>query len=584
MGAFFLYRDESELDLDDARTLFERKGFAPARELALGSWRLWLYRKMLVPLDNYFSDDEGWSVFACGTVVYRSLGYRDSLKRLLADFRANRLDQEELIGGFCLLFWDGRKISILRDRSRIYKVFGDDARSCLSSSFLAMVEVSPLPLALNRLAVCEKIATGFILGPDTLVDGIREITINHTDDYALIDGIGFEQVLDRPKPIIHAKGREDSLERQISVLGLHGMALNTLNSEMKGLLGLSSGYDSRLLLACTKVFTDKVNLYTHDTQGVHAKQHDVIQALADIYGMPLATTSTRSNEDHTLDQAADILNECMLFFDASSSRQRGAFHETYTRQYNEKVLAGCGCLFHGVGGELYRNHTHSMRWGTPVHAWFERHVIFPFAKEVIGDSDLYEAMFARMLEKVTTQLGDEGGRTTHLHWLRRYYSEVRMMASDAHFVGAFNQMVHCHAPFLDAMVIAEGLGATPYIGNGSVYESELIVRLDSKLASIPTEYGFAPNNISVTEKTRALLRSVLPDALQTRRVRRIKQKAIPLMSSKLPLSMEFVDEMKLSLEDVLPNSQFKECLNDHSQMSVTLSLAYFLKQYGFRRS
>ena len=64
---------------------------------------------------------------------------------------------------------------MLIDRLNVQHVFFNENHSCVSSSFLAVLVASPHPFRLNRLAAYEKLTTGYIISPDTLVEGIQQV-------------------------------------------------------------------------------------------------------------------------------------------------------------------------------------------------------------------------------------------------------------------------------------------------------------------------------------------------------------------------------------------------------------------------
>ena len=145
MGAFLLYRSDASINMNDAKSVFLLKGFGVPKHVDLGHWHLLHYKKISLDVENFIIKGD-CALFSCGTVVYRGLGYRDSLKLLLKDFQRNAVDQEDLIGHFCLLFWNGSHFVVLTDRMNTLHVFVNQERTCFSSSFLAMLSASPKPL------------------------------------------------------------------------------------------------------------------------------------------------------------------------------------------------------------------------------------------------------------------------------------------------------------------------------------------------------------------------------------------------------------------------------------------------------
>ena len=115
MGAFFLYKNRADIDLESVRQAFEKKEFGIPAVFNLNDMTLWLCRKQLVTDVNYLTDTDGSSLFATGSVVYKGLSYRDMLQTLLDDYLHDQLDLNELIGSFCLIFHVKGEARVLTD-------------------------------------------------------------------------------------------------------------------------------------------------------------------------------------------------------------------------------------------------------------------------------------------------------------------------------------------------------------------------------------------------------------------------------------------------------------------------------------
>ena len=282
----------SLIDADAAEKIFERKGLVRGERFSLGDWTLIQYPKMAVQAKNYHRDPDGVAVFSCGTVVYRSLGYRDSLHRLLADFRENCLDQDELIGNFSLLFFDGRLVHLLTDRLNAQHVFANDERTCVSTSFLAVAAANPTAMRLNLAALYEKLATGILISPDTLVEGIDQLNDEMLEGLNQANGLVAIAHAPMAKIRMHHGGFSDSVNRQVAILQKYFGRFSVLEGEYHAELGLSDGYDSRLLLALSQVFDKPIPLHSHHTLNVHESELKVSRRLAAIGGNSHTVIST----------------------------------------------------------------------------------------------------------------------------------------------------------------------------------------------------------------------------------------------------------------------------------------------------
>lgn len=587
MGAFFLYRSVSDIQVNEAESIFSRKGFASPHRAVLGDWRLLTYRKILLKVVDNYVVDGGHSLFACGTVVYHGLSYRESLQRLLQDFKHNKVNQNELIGHFCLLYWNGDALSVLTDQLNTFHIFSNDAVNCLSSSFLAMLTASPTKRLLNRRAVCEKLSTGYIISPDTLVEGISQIDDELAQSFSQGEHcISFIKHALRPIIQLDNCGIEESLKKQEEVLKGQFEKMDALNSEYGGDLGISDGFDSRLVLACAeKFFSKPIMLHTHATGGVHDRSKELVSNMASSTHCALRSIQTTQMDNHLHERAEEILNDGLLFFDARSSHNMGAFSETYTRGYKEKVLDQQRCSLNGLGGEIYRNYYSVRRSGfLESRKFMNLYDYYTFAKDAFGNDELYEEMHLRRMEKISKRLKVDVVDEIDFLALRRYYSEVRMPDCDANNSDAQNTVSFYLMPFIQPAVTWAGIDATPYIGVGGSYQGALITRISPSLASFPSHYGYSfdrkiPAKISL--KYRA--RETIPMSFFYSRSRRLGMvnKAIAIKRAEdLLKKIPILNEVKSALLDTQVISDFDSCLLHYAQKPTAFYVGTFLNEFS----
>ena len=175
MGAFILFdqKQKKELDQEAVRSVFAEKGFADPLVVSLGDSVLHLYRKQLADAVNYYTAGEQ-SVYAIGTVVYKGLGFRDTLKELLNDYINHAIEYDRIIGSYCVLFYADGQIRILNDALNVCELFTDTKGRFITSSFLAAANAAG-KLTIDREASLEKLLTGYIVGEDTLFREIRRV-------------------------------------------------------------------------------------------------------------------------------------------------------------------------------------------------------------------------------------------------------------------------------------------------------------------------------------------------------------------------------------------------------------------------
>jgi len=583
MGGMFLFRKTAAIDLDAVESVFQRKGLSRAQQFELGHWGLTLYPKIAVEDPNYYSNEKGLSVFCCGTVVYRGLGYRDSLRRLLYDFEKEYLDPEELIGNFALLFWDGRHLSLVTDRLNAQHLFSDKERSCVSSSFLAILAANPRKNDINQLGVLEKLATGVVMGPDTLVKPIDQLDDELLADLKHTAGITWIPHAPVESLELHNQGLQDSVEHQIEVLREYFRRLANINCEYGIELGLSDGFDSRLLLALSEVFGEPIPLHSHHTVGVHEKELEVSRELASIGGHQQTVVATRHADELKEEERATIIDECLYFFDGRCIHDMGSYSETYTARYRCQVIGDRRVSLHGLGGEIYRNAYQIAQGRINTNEWLDLTVFFPFAREACGSNEAFREMREHLKIKIGKRLGVDITKTIDFHTTRRYYGLVRMPDGASNVSNAYNQVGFLFTPFIEAMTLREALRATPYIGCGGAYEAAMIRVLSPALAAVPSQYGHSFAEIPLRFRLKSRICSMLPIRLRLARLRRLLSSPGTNPNAARARRVRAASPSLQGIEDVLhsivPGSNWDFAMLADTQRVASISVGSFLREF-----
>lgn len=585
MGAFLLYpTHRTDLELDACAQHFTRRGFPSPAKITQGATTLWVWPKQYHGELQQIQQGDEWVAFVVGTLVYRGRGRTESLRSLARDAAEGTIAWDELIGSFCAGFWRGGQWKLLTDRMECQPVFVDARSEVACSSFLGLLTALPGKQAINPLAFAEKVATGYIVGPDTLVDSIRKVS---TTMGAESSGAGWS-FLGKPARAVPERGfdvdREASLERQLQALERYLTSIRALANESPAVLGLSTGYDSRLLFAVACRAGFPLAVQTHATQGVHDYDQRVVSELAGRKGSRAVVIPTRRMSELSPEAFADVLRDCVDFFDGRCSHNMGAFSEVYTRAYSIASLGGFGLRLNGLGGELYRNYYFDSARRVDFRQWMERHVYYPGSRHVLGDVGLWEAMHRRKVAKMATTLGVDLGEPASALVRKRYYCEIRMPECDGANNNAHNQVALYLTPFIEWGIIRTGYGATPFIGRSGRYQAALIERADAEVAAAPSHYGFVLTHEPLRHRIRSWLKSTLPDAYWTRRrERRLCQSDWqgPNVAHYLHLRERFpvLGQVEQAQRDFFPGIKWLAAQTDYAQGPTCTFLGTWLRDY-----
>jgi hypothetical protein len=490
VGAFLLYRNGAPVNRGAAETLFAAKGFGSASESVAGDWKLLHFRKQLLP-DVALTAASGTVVLhAVGTFSYKMKGIQESLASIVADYSVGCLDQSALVGAYCFLFVGPNSISIMLDRQGLQHVFINDEATVISSSFAAVLKAGPKKYRLDRSAVAENALTGYVIGPDTVVAGIKMLDCQHQ---AKIPGIKVIPAgRDRGAPALAPNtGLDDAIEEQLAALDAYFSAWSPLVAEAGGVrIGLSGGYDSRLLVLLAVRHFQHVSSYSH----LHAPPTaDEIIACKIAETLNIPFESCAAAKQHvamdTTEFQENVANTA-AYFDGRVALDYNWLQFFRTRWYREQVLWPMRFSMNGLGGELYRNYDHRVYRTACSRAWVKARAMGPGVFSAIERVAL-EQVVDSVLEKATSRLGEDVSKKISDRQSRRYYGELFSVYCEAVRLNVDNQLAYSLSPFLDFPLRESVYRLRRQLGLGGRFARGLITRLNPSVAALMSSYGYA---------------------------------------------------------------------------------------------
>ncbi|MHC1765394.1 MAG: hypothetical protein AB9869_14020 [Verrucomicrobiia bacterium] len=540
---------------------------------------------MLAGEENFVWRGRETALFSVGTPVYRGLSYRAGLGAALDDFTGGCLRLDEFRGNFCLLFWAGGHLKILTDTLDLCHVFMDRERTRLSTSFLALLASFSAKQPLNRLAVLEKLTTGYIVGPETLIDGIQQFV---PDMRRELRSDGLSAILPLPKQL-HLNASPDpfsaAVEDHLGRLKEYFQDIAQLSREYGLDLGLSSGYDSRLLALLAKRIGADFSVHTHWTQGVHDSEKRRVEALVKALNVPLRVVPTVPLEQMPTEQLEEALLDGLYYYDARSADNSGAYSPTYTRQYKAATLGTHRLRLNGEGGEIYRNYYHTSRPRLSFVAWMRHKLYFGPASAALRGTRLEREMTANIVAKLSARLGLDLSGTVDLAVTRAYYGEVRVPDCEGVLANADMQLAHFLMPFAEASLQRSAYGLVPHIGLSGGFQARLIERLDSRVASIPSHHGFSLIKEPFKHQAKAAVRGYVPDHFWL--ARRAMRFARPQFGARCAAGYnhvrnrsQLVQEGEEAVRSFVPGFDPRMAAREHPSKAAVVFLGVFLREFS----
>lgn len=498
MAGFILTRNSNNLVIERSKKTFQKRGFNKYKVFATSCGDLLLYSKQMIEVMNYYVLPDA-AIYCVGTIVYKGMSYTDSLVNLLTDFRNNQIKEDDILGEYVVLFDCNGKVSIMTDATGMYKLFCDTEYTFISSSFMAAS--SNTACTINDIAVAEQLLCGFVSAPDTLVNEI--INITSEDDKKKIEWVNWIKSNARHMSINSTKGAQS----QAKLLREYMNNVSSISKEFGAECGLSGGCDSRLVYVSANEEACRLNsVHSHKTAKIHDKELDVVTKLAQIYQTPLIVVPTEYLLDCAPDVIDSVVKENTLYFDCRNAEAIGAFSQTHTRSYKEKVANGNGVTFSGIGGEIYRDFYYSRLPYVSIKRWLESRIFLPRVNELL-DKKTYKSVVDHIEWKIKSHINTSSSRSD---FGKRYFDTYRIPQALSNVVHANNQMSFYLAPFTEQDFILSAKNDVKWQDHCGEYEGKIISEFNKNACELVTSKGYDLLKISHLTKVKWVLRAYYP--------------------------------------------------------------------------
>ena len=362
-GFFLVNKDDQSINISEALRAFSQYGLNTPIQYQLGEYTLYLYNKLTAKAPYSVKTEYGFCA-AVGAYIYKGLDYKLSLENTLKDFSEGELSLPDMYGQYILILFVKNRIYIVSDALSAKHLFSDKGYHFYSSSFFAAVAAVG-KVSINDMAVFEKMLTGIIVSPDTLVNEVVQMNKEEQEKANQADsGVTFLVHPDIVILPVHNNGKQKSIHEQAQQIKRYFSILKPALEEERVDLGLSAGHDSTLIFAAIAAdYKDVIHLHTHSTGHVHDREKNAAANMAKVKGFDITIVPTPRLDEDDID-LEKLLAENLVFFDGRTSHDIGGFSATYRAEYRLSATDGCLTTLSGVGGECLRNHSFMIRFTT----------------------------------------------------------------------------------------------------------------------------------------------------------------------------------------------------------------------------
>ena len=458
---------------------FKQKGFTSYSRFTINNYELLLYRKQLLNEENYIREHEH-ELFVCGSLFYKSLGFKSSLQQLLEDIIVNKVDNSDLYGNYIYIYYEIKtgKTLISVDPAHIKNIYYDSQNRILSTDLLSIYVSNSQKYTVNRNAIIENIISGMLISPDTYFNEIFQIDkINFSELNTYFPSIEFEVIYPQIKKNIDDKA--SAIESANLDLEQYFEKVSKISAEYGAHLGLTGGFDSRLLLIHAK--KNIKDLHVNSFWRKNSKEFENAELLAKAAGKELFSLK---DFEYTF---LDIQFQGMYHF-GGEIRSQNYWSEIFnTASYSTLLANGSLVGFHGCGGEEYRN---AERFRSAnIDDYIKYEVLFKLSKDVFKNKAFEKQILNHIKNKVLRILELDINRFT-LYEHKRYQNEIWNSANRATRVNALNQLMFYFAPFTEYQISFSAYDYIKHLGISLEFQQLMIKQSNYKLAQVVSNYGF----------------------------------------------------------------------------------------------
>lgn len=575
MGAFLLYPNGFEIPVSRVKYLFAEKGFSSPSEFRLGSHNLLLYSKINVPEIQLFQSGED-ALFCTGTFIYRGLPAEESLQQFFKEFSQKEPDPNQVSGSFCLLIYRHGKLQLITDDENLYPVYHHLPTGTVSSSFLALCEMAE-NLSVHKLSLLENLVTGCSFGHDTCFNEIKRIRWGNS--IILPGEISYLHLRKVIEQEIN-RGKQETQQSQKTLIHQVFQRFIPLVQKYGCELGISGGYDSRLLLSlCLAHFPKEKISAGSNYKNPPDTDLKIAREIAVAAGIKLKEVPVTPSAQMTVELFDQTLHRAFLFYDGQFRVNHGWTREFRTAEYRRKVLGNCGFGVSGHAGELLRNDYNLDSLPFSYNLWINNQIIGKSGSKRTGSKKEVEELISYIRQKLS-HIIPPGKKCMTIADAHRYYNEAWVQAGPGIRTSLENQLSFYASPFTDFLISKKAYRLIPFLGNKAKYEKRLIREFHEKIYEVPFEVK--NRGVAIPSIYTSLIYRVGLDLHYLSRVllKRKKKKLKTYLDSlkgRSVLLRKLLEKPKINKH--IPVQKYLTECSDESELDRIIAFAYLLNYY-----
>jgi len=489
------------INLDDpsdkaGKSIFEKKRMFSSLDKNYNNYSLIKYKKLLFNHDFFiktFADDV--IVVGCGSISYQGESVTNGFSILASELaQGESLNANELFGHYLIVRASKDNLTMYFDPAGYGAPYVVDNKF-ISSSFLACCHYAR-SLTLNYSAIFEELYSGCFLNGQLPFKEIRRIGKKEVwEASSNTPQVEFIPIFQKYEPRLYVS-YDEALGTQKDLLVGYFNKWTDQISEFHGDIGLSSGFDSRTVLALSEKCYSKqfqVHSYWKRHQDIDNR---IANKLTSCLGKELIRIPIRDRNNLTTEEFEVLIQEACYYYDGLFPSNHGWVREYRMASHRTKILGTARFGYSGIGGEQYRNLYHLRNEQFTFKQVITQYLLEDFNHLVLDRSSFAEKGMDIVKKSVAEALGlPNSQQNLSRKDVHRIYCEIIVKTGPAIRNQIENQLSFFLSPFTEKYLQDYSYDIIPYLGNGYKFQSDLISKLNHQLASIPSDYGFSFNNI-----------------------------------------------------------------------------------------
>ena len=570
MGGFLLLQNHHP-NVDGVLKVFEVKGWKNFSKKSLGKYQLYNFSKQSVDWSNHYETGNSM-IFVYGTPIYGEVDLRQIPKVLLNDIMSGKLNTSKLGGAYCLIIYHNSKIFILTDASGLFHVFSDRKCGVISSSFLA-VSKAVQNKKINKTILLQKILIGFDLNNETIFDEIIRINWPFYPQ-GCSDIVFIKPLIEQPVNKCHESNRLECVNFYLTMLLNRFRLISKAFNERPIAIGLSGGYDSRLLFGLVSKTGFKIAPFSY-SDSVHQMEIKSAKKIAESLSLTLREVKVRDPKSLTELEFLKNLNDSFYFYDGRFNSNMGGFHDIYTPGKRREVINNTIGELNGLGGEIFRNYQNLPPNGIHTDYWLLYRFVGPAGVVSFKDSKELFRFLTSIKTAISWAMGEKFKKEKITRkTTREFFSKIWVQGHIGMRVSVENQLSFFLTPFAEIDIQQLALDIDRFLGINGEFEALMMHQLSPVLSSIISSYGFSFDGLPFKYQVKYITRYFLPENFKLS-FNLFKEKKSRFRSArvfKYLVKFELVREIKKIFDDLnLPvDMNFLLGLPQYTERIITL--------------